>query len=299
MPPLLVAELRVDAGADRAVEVVRGDLLQRGKRALARHLEFRERGLVEERGRLAHRPVLAPDRIEPAGLLLEARRLATRRLRRCRTRAGAPSRPSSRRPRRSPSAHRRAGFAARRARLSAPPPASGSNNSRRRIRSCAPRDSAGSPGALEKRRMSNGQRSMPGSPSRIQCAIASPAPPEAAMPAVKPQATKKFVELRREPHHRLAVGGDRDRSVDQRLDADLVQDRQALRRAEQDRLEALEVLREKLAREVERHALAPAGGRVLLPAADGEGADVGLQVEDAVGIAEGRRRVASCRASSR
>jgi hypothetical protein len=33
---------------------------------------------------------------------------------------------------------------------------------------------------------------MPGSPCTIQFAMASPAPPEAAMPAVKPQATKKF-----------------------------------------------------------------------------------------------------------
>ncbi len=102
---------------------------------------------------------------------------------------------------------------------------------------------------------------------------------------------EEILELRREPHHRLAVGGDRDRSVDQRLDADFVQDRQALRRAEEDRLEALEILREKLAREFERHALAPASWCVLFPAADRERADVRLQIEDAVGVAESRRRV--------
>ena len=38
-----------------------------------------------------------------------------------------------------------------------------------------------------KRRTSNGHRSMPGSPSTIQLAITQPAPPDAAMPDVKPQ----------------------------------------------------------------------------------------------------------------
>jgi hypothetical protein len=37
------------------------------------------------------------------------------------------------------------------------------------------------------RRMSNGHRSIPGSPSMIQPAIACPAPPAAAIPAEKPQ----------------------------------------------------------------------------------------------------------------
>ena len=44
---------------------------------------------------------------------------------------------------------------------------------------------------------------------------------------------EEIVELRREAHDRLAVGGDGDGAVDERLDADLVQDRQALGGAEQ------------------------------------------------------------------
>ena len=39
---------------------------------------------------------------------------------------------------------------------------------------------------------SKGHKSIPASPCRIKFAMARPAPPEAAIPAVKPQATKKL-----------------------------------------------------------------------------------------------------------
>ena len=75
------------------------------------------------------------------------------------------------------------------------------------------------------------------------------------------------------------------------LDADLVQDRQALGGTNQDRLEPVHVLGKELPSPIERDALGPAGRRALLPAADGERFHIGLQIEDAVRVAERRRVV--------
>ena len=80
----------------------------------------------------------------------------------------------------------------------------------------------------------------------------------------------EVVELRREAEDRLAVGGDGDGAVDTGLNADLVQDRQAFGGADQDRLEAIHVLRKQLAAPLEGNAFGPAGRRPFLPAADGE-----------------------------
>ena len=99
----------------------------------------------------------------------------------------------------------------------------------------------------------------------------------------------EIVEFRREADDRLAVGGDRDRPVDDRLDADLVEERQPLRRRQREEFEPIHVGREKLAGEVEGRPPAPAALGAVLPAADGEGADIGLEVEILVGIAQRRQ----------
>ena len=141
------------------------------------------------------------------------------------------------------------------------------------------------------RRTSKAQRSMPGSPSRIQLAIASPAPPEAAMPAVNPARHEEIVELWRKAEDRFAVGRDRNRPVDDRLDADLVEDWQSLGARQREQFEALHVLGEQFPAELERRARSPAALRSLLPAADRERADIWLEIEVLVGIAERRQRL--------
>ena len=81
----------------------------------------------------------------------------------------------------------------------------------------------------------------------------------------------EIVELRREPHDRLAIGRHRNRAVDDGLDADLVEHRQAFRGRQREKLEAVHVRREQLAAEIERRHAAPAAACTVLPAADGEG----------------------------
>ena len=97
---------------------------------------------------------------------------------------------------------------------------------------------------------------------------------------------EQVVELRRRPEDRLAVGRDGDRSVDHRLDADVVEHRQPQCGGDREQLEALEIGGEQLAAEFERRQAAPAALGALLPAADGEGAGVGLEIEVVVGIAQ-------------
>ena len=63
---------------------------------------------------------------------------------------------------------------------------------------------------------------------------------------------EEVVQFRRLAEDRFAVGRDRDRAVDQRTDAELLQDRQALGRRGRNLLEAIEVRRQQLAAELER-----------------------------------------------
>jgi hypothetical protein len=130
---------------------------------------------------------------------------------------------------------------------------------------------------------------MPGSPVAIQLAIASPAPPDAAMPAVKPQATKKFSIPSAIPHHGLAIGRDRNWPVDDGADADLVEHRNACRRRPGDLGEAVEVLPEQLLPEIHRQLAEPVHrDGALFPAADRERAGLGLEIEIQVRIAQRR-----------
>ena len=69
--------------------------------------------------------------------------------------------------------------------------------------------------------------------------MARPAPPAAAMPEVKPQATNTLSRSIALPHDRLAVGRHRDRAVDELLEAELAKRRDALGGGERDLLEAL------------------------------------------------------------
>src|SRR3990170_8495667 len=60
-----VEHLRVDHLPDLAGNAVRAHALEKLRSALSAHLELRERGLVEEGGRLAAPGVLRPDRRRP------------------------------------------------------------------------------------------------------------------------------------------------------------------------------------------------------------------------------------------
>jgi hypothetical protein len=102
---------------------------------------------------------------------------------------------------------------------------------------------------------------------------------------------EEIVELGRQPQDRFAVGRDRNRPVDDRLDADLVEDWQSLRARQREQFEALHVLGEQFPAEGERRARPPAALCSLLPSADGERADIGLEIEVLVGIAERRQRL--------
>ena len=103
----------------------------------------------------------------------------------------------------------------------------------------------------------------------------------------------EIVEFRRQPHDRLAVGGDGNRSVDHRANADLVQHRQTFSGGECEQLQPVHVCGEQLPAEIERRALLPAAERPVLPSADGEGsADIRLEIEVLVRVAQGREVVA-------
>src|SRR5262245_29681368 len=102
---------------------------------------------------------------------------------------------------------------------------------------------------------------------------------------------EEIVELWREPQDRFAVGRDRNRTVDDRLDADLVEDRQSLRAWQREQFEALHVLGEQFPAEGERRPRPPAALGSLLPSADRERADIGLEIKVLVGIAERRQRL--------
>jgi hypothetical protein len=101
---------------------------------------------------------------------------------------------------------------------------------------------------------------------------------------------EEIVELGREPQDRFAVGRDRYRPVDDRLDADLVEDRQSFCTGQREQLEPLHVLGEQFPAEGERRARPPATLGALLPSADRERADIGLEIKVLVGIAERRER---------
>src|SRR6185437_3502733 len=84
----------------------------------------------------------------------------------------------------------------------------------------------------------------------------------------EPAGHEEIVELRRKTEDRLTVGRDRNRPVDERLDADLVEDWQSLGAGQREQLEALHVLGEYFAAELERRARSPATLCSLLPPAD-------------------------------
>ena len=96
----------------------------------------------------------------------------------------------------------------------------------------------------------------------------------------------EIVEFGCQPHDRLAIGGHRNGPVDHRLNADLVQNRQALGGRKREKLQPLHVGRKKFAPEIEGRHSAMKAPRALLPAADGKGAGIGLQIEILVGIAQ-------------
>jgi hypothetical protein len=105
----------------------------------------------------------------------------------------------------------------------------------------------------------------------------------------KPAAQVEIVELGGEPDDRLAVGGDRDRAVDQLADPDLVQHRNAHRRGLRERLETVEVRLQEFRTEVGTNAVVPPRRRVRFPSADRERARLRLDVEIVIGIAQRRQ----------
>ena len=77
----LVAQLRVDDGAGRPIQIVRREVLQQRERAGTAHLVLGERAHVDQGDTLAHRAVLGADRVERRAAL-ERRRVDRRRSRR-------------------------------------------------------------------------------------------------------------------------------------------------------------------------------------------------------------------------
>src|SRR5262245_52432097 len=92
----------------------------------------------------------------------------------------------------------------------------------------------------------------------------------------KPAGDEAIVELWGETHDGLAVCGNRYRAIDDCLNADFVQDGQALGSGQRKKLEAFHIRRKQLAGKVERRKTPPASLRPLLPAANGERSDIGL-----------------------
>ena len=99
----------------------------------------------------------------------------------------------------------------------------------------------------------------------------------------------EIVELRRQADHRLAVGGDRNRTVDHLPDADFVEDRYPRRRRFGQRREAVEVRLQQFGAEVPRDTSGAPRPRVGFPAAHRERTRFGLQVKAAVRVAQRRQ----------
>ena len=118
-------------------------------------------------------------------------------------------------------------------------------------------------------------------------AIASPAPPDAAMPAVKPQATKKLSSSGASP---MTGSPSAETGIGPLMSVRMpVSFRIGSRSAAPVRIGSK---RSKFSGKSSRAKAngTPSrqqAGASLLPSADREGADVGLQVEDSVGVAEG------------
>ena len=264
----LVAELRVDDGADGPVEVVAGELLQQRQRAGAAHLVLGERAHVDQRDALAHRAMLGADRIErrPA---LERRRIDGGGSRR-----REPVRPL---PAELVAVDRARGLQ-RRVERAAPRVAAGVGLVRR------PRDVVVAGVALDRarvhelldrmRRAEAAHVERPQVHARI--AVDDPVGHHPARAAGCGDARREaaaeveVVELGGEADDRLAVGGDRDRSVDHLPDADLVQRRNPRRRGFGERREALEIRLQQLGPEIRADAAGAPRRRVRLPAADRE-----------------------------
>ena len=100
---------------------------------------------------------------------------------------------------------------------------------------------------------------------------------------------EEVVELGRPAEDRLAVGRDRDRPVDQGAHADPLEHRHAFGGQHRELLEAVEVGGQELAREVAGDARLAERHRIGLPAPDRQAADLGLHVDQVVGIAKGRQ----------
>ena len=284
-----VAGAACTACADRLVEVGGGDALQRAAARRARRARTwrrssgrsarRARGSRGARRRRARtssagrttRPV---DRLDAAA---------------AQTRSAAPSRSARRRPRAAPSGCRRAASGAARARRGAPRPDSAAGSSRRRLRPRARSARRGLACCGRSGARRTDQRSMPGSPSTIQCAIARPAPPEPAMPAVKPQATKKLSSSGAGPR----IGSPSAETgigplIRLRTPSSLKIGRRSLRQR-RDRSKRSKFDGNSCRAKSAGMPRSPKGDRVRLPAADRQGARLALQVEELVGVAEGRQ----------
>ena len=274
----LVAELRVDDRADRTIEIVDGEPLQQRERARSAHLVFRERAHVDQRDALAHRAMLGADRVERR-TALERRRLDRRRARR-----REPVRPL-------PAelvAVDGAGLAARRCiERAAARAARGVGLVGR------PRDVVVAAVALDRALvhvlLDRVRRAEAANVERPQVetgiAVDDPVRHHPAGAAGRGDSRREsaaqveIVELRREADDRLAVGGDRNRTVDQLPDADFVEHRDPRARRFGERREALEVRLQQLGTEIGADAVRAPRRRVVLPAADRERAGLGLQVE--------------------
>ena len=100
---------------------------------------------------------------------------------------------------------------------------------------------------------------------------------------------EEIVEPRRLAHDRLAVGADRDRSVDHRLDPDIPEGWHACQCRLADGLKAIEIARQQFRPEIARNSRRAEDGGAVLPSADRKPTDLRLRVEASIGVAHRRQ----------
>src|SRR5262245_35522306 len=239
----LVEHSRVDAAPWLARDVVRADRVEEGRGARPFDHKFGKGRLIDQRDALANLPVLLGDLIEPARLVLETRYLLL-----ARTRIGKAKRALP--------AEACAEYGARRLEMimhgRAP------QTPARFVFRAWPMDTVIVAIGLDGPFLEIPARAVRAAePTHVEgpevharIAVEDPighrfaGAARGGDPSGEPARHEEIVELGRETQDRFAVGRDRNRPVDDRLDADLVEDRQSLRAWQREQFEALHILGE-------------------------------------------------------
>ena len=286
----LVAHLGIDDGADRPVHVGDREALHGSQRSGAHQLELGEAGLIDQDHAVSRRVMLVGDEPLPARSRNESRSTGS-------TPSGANHRGRSQpffEPYTAPRSFRRAWSGLSRNGRATPLSWSrvahlvvmGIVLDRARIHERPARVMGGEPPDIERPEVQAG----PPVQDPLRDHLSRPSPRGDAVEESRRQ--HQVREPGGGPHDEVAVRRVGDRAVDHPANADLAENRHHFGGEGGEGLESIEILRQKLSRELARNPVVPERHGVGLVAADDEAAGgIGLEVHQPVGIPERRQSV--------